>query len=89
MSKTPPGSDKVETLANILGDSFLRMAKGLRELQDNQPDLFLNAAKLAGISRRKAFALTRIARQFEDVPDKRLYSIGWTKLMIIGSGLTR
>lgn len=69
ISKYPPKIDKAETIANILGDSFLRIAKGLRDLQDNHPELFLKAAELAGISRRKAFALTRMVRQFEGIPE--------------------
>lgn len=88
MSNVPPKADKTETIANILGDSFLRIAKGLRDLQDNQPEMFLKVAELAGISRRKAFALTRIARQFEGVPEQRLHLIGWSKLMIVGRYLS-
>lgn len=88
MSKEPPKTDKTETIVNILGDSFLRMAKSLRELQDNHPELFLKAAELAGIGRRKAYALARVARQFEGVSEQRLHLIGWTKLMIIGRYLT-
>jgi hypothetical protein len=88
MSKNKPNADKTETIVNILGDSFLRIAKSLRELQDNHPELFLKAAELAGIGRRKAFALTRIARQFEGVSEQRLHLIGWTKLMVVGRYLT-
>ena len=81
-------ANKVEFIADFIGDNFLRMAKALRELQDEQPDIFLEVAKLAGLSNRKAYALARIARQFENAPEERLYFIGWTKLQIIGRYLT-
>ncbi len=81
-------SEKTEFIATLIGDNFLRMAKALRELQDEQPDVFLRVAKLVGLGKRKAYALARIARQFESIPEKRLYNIGWTKLQIIGRYLT-
>jgi hypothetical protein len=43
---------------------------------------------LVGLSPRKSYALARIARQFDGVPEERLYVIGWTKLVIIGRYLT-
>lgn len=88
--KDPSLDDKVEIIANYIGDSFLRVARALRELQDEKPDIFLKVATLAGISNRKAYALARISRQFDDfcVPEERLYFIGWTKLQIIGRYLT-
>ena len=82
--------EKVEFIANFIGDNFLRVARALRELQDEQPDIFLKVAELAGLSNRKAYALARISRQFDDLgaSEERLYSIGWTKLQIIGRYLT-
>ncbi len=59
--------EKVEFIANFIGDNFLRVARALRELQDEQPDIFLKVAELAGLSNRKAYALSRIARQFDDM----------------------
>ncbi|CAN0654510.1 conserved protein of unknown function [Nitratireductor aquimarinus] len=89
MAKKPSTFDeKVEFIANFLGDNFLRVARGVRELQDECPDIFLKVAQLAGLSNRKAYALARIARQFENVPEQRLFVIGWTKLQIIGRYLT-
>lgn len=81
---------QVEIIASFIGDNFLRLAKALREIQDEQPDIFLKVVELVGISRRKAYALTRINRQFDDlgVPEERLYYIGWTKLQIVGRYLT-
>lgn len=85
---TAPSTDKAEFIANFIGDNFIRMARALRELQDEQPGIFMQVARLAGLSRRKAFALSRIARQFEDEPEERLFFIGWTKLQLIGRYLT-
>lgn len=59
--------EKVEFIANFIGDNFLRVARALRELQDEQPDIFLKVAELAGLSNRKAYALARISRQFDDL----------------------
>lgn len=80
--------EKAEFISELLGDNFMRLARALREIQDEQPDIFLRVAKLVGLGKRKAYALARIARQFESVSEKRLYSIGWTKLQIIGRYLT-
>src|SRR5690606_31170823 len=82
--------EKVEFIANFIGDNFLRFARALRELQDEQPDILLKVAELAGLCNRKSYALARISRQFDDLgaSEERLYSIGWTKLQIIGRYLT-
>lgn len=80
--------DKAEFIASLIGDNFLRLAWALQELQDEQPDIFLNVVHLVGLSPRKAYALARIARQFGNVEEERLYFIGWSKLMIIGRYLT-
>jgi hypothetical protein len=81
---------KLELIANLIGDNFLKLAKELLALQDAKPDIFLKVADLAGLSRRKAYALARISRQFDDlgVPEARLYAVGWTKLQVIGRYLT-
>ena len=81
-------NDRAEFIAGFIGDRFLRLAWALRDLQDEQPDIFLKVADLVGLSRRKAYALARIARQFDGVPEERLYFIGWTKLVIVGRYLT-
>lgn len=81
---------KVDIVASFIGDNFLRVAKALRELQDDDPEIFLKVAKRLGISRRKAYALARIDRQFTElgVEENRLYFIGWSKLQIVGRHLT-
>jgi hypothetical protein len=80
--------EKAEFIASLIGDNFLRLAWALRELQDTQPDIFLKVVDLVGLSPRKAYALTRIARQFDNVAEERLHFIGWSKLTIIGRYLT-
>jgi hypothetical protein len=81
---------KVEVIANYIGINFIHLAKELRELQEAKPDIFLKVAKMAGLSSRKAYALARISRQFDDlgVPEERLQALGWTKLQIIGRYLS-
>ena len=82
--------DKAEVIANYIGYDFLNLAEELRDLQDAKPDIFMTVVKMAGLSTRKAYALARISRQFDDlgVPDERLHAIGWTKLQVIGRHLT-
>lgn len=82
--------EKAEVIANYIGNNFLELAKELRELQEVKPDIFTKVAQMAGLSPRKAYALARISRQFQDlgVPEERLRTIGWTKLQIIGRYLT-
>lgn len=81
---------KVDIAASFIGDNFLRVAKALRKLQDDDPEIFLKVAESLGISRRKAYALARIDRQFTElrVEENRLYFIGWSKLQIVGRYLT-
>ncbi|WP_266019674.1 hypothetical protein [Brucella intermedia] len=82
-------SEKTELLANLIGNNFLKLARELRDLKENAPDLFLKVAEMAGISSRKAYALARISRQFDElgVSEERLAFIGWTKLQIVGRHL--
>ncbi len=82
--------DKVEVIANYIGINFIQLAKELRELQEAKPDIFLKVAKMAGLSGRKAYALARISRQFDDlgVQEERLQAVGWTKLQVIGRYLS-
>ncbi|MBJ7533656.1 hypothetical protein JDN40_06025 [Rhodomicrobium vannielii ATCC 17100] len=88
--KTMSHEEKAEIIANYIGINFLAAAKELRELQDIKPDVFLKVAEMAGLGKRTAYALARIARQFDvlGVPEERLRAIGWAKLQIIGRYLT-
>lgn len=88
--KVKTAQDKLEIIANYVGKKFFQVAKELRELQELKPYIFKSVAKMAGMSPRRAYALARISRQFEDlgVPEVRLCQIGWTKLTVIGRYLT-
>ncbi|MFJ7352766.1 hypothetical protein ACIQWS_01240 [Phyllobacterium sp. NPDC097923] len=83
-------AEKTELFANLVGDNFLKLARTLRDLKEEEPELFLQVAELAGISGRKAYALARISRQFDElgVSEEKLCFIGWTKLQVIGRYLT-
>lgn len=76
--------EKAEFVASLIGDNFLRLAWAPRELQDEQPELFMKVADLVGLSPSKFYALAKIARQFAGVAEEELYFVGWTKLQIIG-----
>lgn len=81
--------DKVTIIADYVGRDFMKLARELRELQLTKSDVFLEVAKKVGLGERKAFALARIARIFDElnVPDLRLNKIGWAKLQRISSYL--
>ncbi len=89
VSKTVKGI--AEAIATNTETHFLELAKELRWLQEVQPHVFVKVAKMAGLSRRKAYALARISRQIEGlgIKEERLRAIGWTKLQIIGRYLTK
>jgi hypothetical protein len=69
---------------------FMRVARLLRHLQETNPDRFVMEANQGGLNRRHAYALARIAQQFDgmNVSDDRLQKIGWAKLAIVGRHLT-
>jgi hypothetical protein len=85
-----PSSNQAEYVASWVGDSFLLLARHLREVQDETPELFSSVAKLCGISLRKAFYLARIDRQFRTlgVDENHLCAIGWSKLRLICDHIT-
>lgn len=89
--KDPIIKERAEFLADLIGGKFLKLARELRELKETHPEIFWEVTERAGISRRKAYALVRVAKQFDDlnVQEARLYAIGWAKLVIIGRYLTK
>lgn len=83
MTKEDPYlDDKIATIADFVGRDFMRLAKELRKVQEQRPDIFAEVAEQVGIGKRRAYALARVARIFDDldVPDERLNRIGWAKL---------
>lgn len=89
MSKKPSMTG-AEITAEHLGDSFLRIAKYFREIQDFAPEKFEEVAKLVGISRRRAFYFAKIDRAFTSlgIDENRLCAIGWTKLTLLADHIT-
>jgi|SRR6185312_4482114 len=85
-----PLSFKVEYTIDWVGDSFLLLARRLRDVQDETPEMFASVAKLNGIGLRKAFYLARIDRQFRTlgVDENHLCAIGWSKLRLICDHIT-
>ncbi|WP_439543377.1 hypothetical protein [Hyphomicrobium sp.] len=83
MSK--PSDPRGQVAADHMGDSFLRIAKYFREIQDNAPEQFAEIAKLVGVSLRRAYYYAKIDRAFSslDIDENRLAFIGWTKLKVI------
>jgi hypothetical protein len=88
-TKDPYIDDKVAIIADFVGRDFMRLARELRQVQEQRSDLFVEVAKLLGIGQRRAFALARVARLFDElhVPDERLNKIGWAKLNRISGHL--
>lgn len=83
-------SDKIESVADLIGDNFLELARLLRELQDEDPDTFFPVVDRLGLSPRKAYYLVKIDRTFRSlpIPTERLHRIGWTKLQLIAPHVT-
>ncbi|MBB5045265.1 hypothetical protein [Shinella fusca] len=90
MTKEDPYlDDKIAIIADFVGRDFMRLANELQQVQEQRSDMFIEVAERVGIGRRKAFALARIARLFEDldIPDEQLNRIGWAKLNRISGHL--
>lgn len=90
MNKDESGGKIAKIIAAEIETNFMRVARLLRRLQEKNPQLFLTEAKYGGLKRRHAYALARIAQQFDGlgIPDVRLHNIGWTKLAVVGRYLT-
>lgn len=87
MSK--PSYTKAEISADHLGDSFIRIARHFRDIQDHTPERFAEVAKLVGISLRRAYYYAKIARVFDGVDQNRLCFIGWSKLKVIAEHVNK
>jgi hypothetical protein len=82
---------KVQELSGAIDENFLELAKALRTLQDTDNDEFLRAIKNSGLGKRKAYYLVAIDRTFSTipVPKMRLKKIGWTKLNLLTSHISK
>jgi hypothetical protein len=90
MTHSPTESSKTELINALIDDDFLAAAQLLREIQDETPDAFVTAAKIAGVGRRKAYALVQINRCFAalNVEPTLLRRIGWSKLQTLCQHIT-
>lgn len=86
-SKSKPGR-KAGTHA---GGDFLKVARELRHLQETDPSAFFARVRELGFNRRKAYYLVQIDREFSHLgaDPKLLKKVGWTKLGILASHVTR
>jgi hypothetical protein len=85
-AKTPEGYKAALELAVNPDKNFMPLGRLLGKIKAEDPAAFRAWIKQAGMSRRKAYYLIKIAREFEDYPDqKRLEIIGWTKLKLIAT----
>lgn len=73
------------------GGDFLKVARELRHLQETDPSAFFARAKELGFNRRKAYYLVQIDREFSNLgaDPALLKKVGWTKLGILASHVTR
>ena len=83
--------DQVISLSKDLDAQFLELGVLLRDLQETDSDAFRLTAQNSGIGLRKAYYLVNIHRAFGKlkVPAARLRAIGWTKLNVISSYVTK
>ncbi len=89
--------NRIQLIADLIGDNFLRLARQLRELQDLDQEMadnkrrFLTVVEKLEIGSRKAYALAQLSRTFhgKGVSEERLQTIGWSKLTIISRHLTK
>jgi len=81
---------KAEIAATIIGDDFITIARRLREVLEEQPDIFPQVAKSLNLGLRKAYHLAQIDRRFYKlgVDRERLRRLGWTKLAILAPHVT-
>lgn len=90
---------RIEQLAKEPADTFLDLAKALRQLHDlamdlkktGKPnDLFESTLAKAKIGLRKAHYLVEIDRTFSPlkIPKKLLLKLGWTKLALLSRHVT-
>ena len=86
MSIKPPNLRSLsKAIANAMGKDFLTLARRLHEVQYLAPDIFPQAIKVAGVGRRRAYALIQIDNSFRklDFDRARLLGVGWTKAAIL------
>jgi len=84
-------AENIQFIRREIDVDLMRVARVLRGIQQERPSEFVAIARKAGVARRRAYALARIAQQFESlgIPDRQLQALGWAKLEMIGRHLTK
>jgi hypothetical protein len=76
-------------LASGFDQNFVDLARTLRQLQDQDADLFARVLAARNMRPRKAYYLIEIDRRLSGlaIPKARLAKIGWTKLQLVAKFL--
>lgn len=90
MTKVDP-VQVIESLNGQFDDNFLELARALRDLNEIDPNAFVDIVKKYKIGRRKAYYLVEIDKAFRGlkVNTTRLRNVGWTKLQLIAPHVTQ
>ena len=81
--------EKAIDLATKAEENFIELGQLLRQLQDQDRDLFRQVCEYSQLDLRKAYYLAGIDRQIGglQIPSALLLKVGWTKVQIIGPHL--
>ena len=84
-------SNIVNTLRTFKSENFLELARGLRSVRENNPELFDDVINGLRLHSRKAYYILSVEAELQafGIPDERLLEIGWTKLSLIAPKLTQ
>ncbi|MBP2157490.1 MULTISPECIES: hypothetical protein [Asticcacaulis] len=92
MSKsTTSATELISNLKNFKKENFLELARGLRKVKENTPELFDEVIKGLRLHSRKAYYILNVEAELQafGISDERLLEIGWTKLSLIAPKLTQ
>lgn len=84
-------SEIVKNLKAFKSENFLELARGLRSVKENTPELFDEVIEGLRLHSRKAYYILSVEAELQafGIPDERLLEIGWTKLSMIVPKLTQ
>lgn len=87
MTKADDLYERALKLTARLDQSFMDLARVIRDLNDNDVEAFDQFVKTSGLGRRKAYYLIAIDKAFRklNVSRDRLHKIGWTKVNILSN----
>lgn len=85
------GSEKTDSVAELVGGQFVELAGMLRELHDQDPAVFVDVVERLCLATRWVDHLIGIDRAFASlpIPRERLRRIGWTKLQFLAPHIRR